>query len=117
MDDPKPEQSIHPTLSDDAKAARRPSQIETRLQELLTAEARLADLESWLLEEYNATLEIWKSLSEPAGRAAMYNSMQTIAAVARHLLTGRDDVVPLFNERLIVFTQHQNIRDWSKGGG
>ena len=76
----------------------------------MTPEERLADLEDWLLKEYNASLEVWSHAESPAMRSMMFNRMQAIAAVARHLLTGRDDVVPLFDERLMPFAQHVDFR-------
>ena len=76
----------------------------------MTPEERLADLEDWLLKEYNASLEVWSHAEGPAMRSRMFLHMQTLAAVARHLLTGRDDVVPLFDERLMPFAQHVDFR-------
>jgi len=76
----------------------------------MTPEERLADLEDWLLKRYNAALEIWSHAESPAVRATMFCEMQVIAAVARHLLTGRDVGVPLFDERLMPFAQHVDFR-------
>jgi hypothetical protein len=75
----------------------------------MTPEQRLEDLEAWLLSEYNATLDIWAHSESPTMKAIWYARMQTLQAVARHLITSRDDLVPVFNERFMPFTQHVKL--------
>lgn len=85
----------------------------------MTAEERLDDLERWLLEEYNATLDIWAHATEsPAMRASFFAALQAYARVARRMIAGRDDLVPLFDERLIPFAQHVDfVKQWEEHNG
>jgi hypothetical protein len=78
----------------------------------MTHKKRLDEMERWLYDEYLATLEIWRSVSNPSARAQWFATMQTLERVARHLITGRDDAIPVLSEyadRLILFTQHRDL--------
>ena len=81
----------------------------------MTPEERLQDLEEWLLEQYNATLEIWAHAESPAVRSMLFHQLQALDQVARHLITGRDDSVPLFDERLAPYWQHVDfLKKWKE---
>jgi len=79
----------------------------------MTAEERLADLERYLFDEYQTAFEMWTTLKTARGdrivavRCEIFAKLQTLFVVARQLITGGDPLqANVFNERLIIFTQH-----------
>ena len=72
----------------------------------MTPEERLEDLENWLYDRYNGALRAWAHAESPGLRDIWMAEMKTLEQVARRLITTQDGPVPLFEERLIPFTQH-----------
>ena len=72
----------------------------------MTDGERLEDMEAWLAQQYEMAFAIWGASESPATRARQFIQLQTLEAVARHLLTGHDGPVYVLNERVIIFTRH-----------